>query len=177
VRGRRELVVREVASADDDSAAAELMAEYLDWATERLRSDYGLEEAPAKAAEVAAKLAEYKPPHGVTLLAEVAGIPIGVGAIRWLSDGVAEIKRMYVQPSARGQHVGSSMLDALISRAVQSGAAVLRLDTVRFMTDAQVLYRSRGFQERPPYEGTEIPKHLQDYWIFFERPGSPSHRP
>jgi len=23
--------------------------------------------------------------------------------------------------------------------------------------------------ERPPYEGTEIPEHLQKYWLFFER--------
>jgi len=164
-----QLVVREVTSASDDAAAAALMAEYLAWATERLGSDYGLDEPPAKAADVAAKMSDYKPPHGVALLAEVAGRTVGVGAMRWLSDAVAEIKRMYVQPSARGNHVGSSMLDALIQRAVYSGAVVLRLDTVRFMTDAQALYLSRGFQERPPYEGTEIPDHLHHYWIFFER--------
>jgi hypothetical protein len=37
------------------------------------------------------------------------------------------------------------------------------------MTDAQRLYRSRGFVERTPYEGTEIPTRLQHLWIFFER--------
>jgi hypothetical protein len=37
------------------------------------------------------------------------------------------------------------------------------------MTDAQRLYRSRAFAERPPYEGTEIPARIQQYWIFFER--------
>ena len=37
------------------------------------------------------------------------------------------------------------------------------------MADAQRLYRSRGFAERTPYAGTEIPPHLQQYWIFFER--------
>jgi hypothetical protein len=37
------------------------------------------------------------------------------------------------------------------------------------MTDAQRLYRSRGFIERPPYEGTEIPERIQQHWIFFER--------
>ena len=41
--------------------------------------------------------------------------------------------------------------------------------TCRFMTDAQCLYRSRAFAERPPYEGTEIPTRIQQYWIFFER--------
>jgi hypothetical protein len=37
------------------------------------------------------------------------------------------------------------------------------------MAEAQRLYRSRGFVERPPYEGTEIPQHLQKHWLFFER--------
>ena len=46
---------------------------------------------------------------------------------------------------------------------------VLRLDTVCFMTDAQRLYRSRGFVERPPYDETEIPEPLRQYWLFFER--------
>jgi len=49
------------------------------------------------------------------------------------------------------------------------GATTILLDTCRFMTDAQRLYRSRGFVERSPYEGTEIPPRLQDLWIFFER--------
>jgi hypothetical protein len=34
---------------------------------------------------------------------------------------------------------------------------------------AQRLYSSRGFVERSPYEGTEIPPRLQHLWIFFER--------
>ena len=37
------------------------------------------------------------------------------------------------------------------------------------MTDAQRMYRSRGFIERSPYEGSEIPEHLQRHWLFFER--------
>jgi GNAT superfamily N-acetyltransferase len=76
---------------------------------------------------------------------------------------VAEVKRMFVRQQARSLHVGSSILDRLIEEARATGAKVLRLDTVRFMTDAQRLYRSRGFLERAPYEGTEIPKPLRRY--------------
>jgi hypothetical protein len=43
------------------------------------------------------------------------------------------------------------------------------LDTVRFMADAQRLYRARGFVEREPYEESEIPRHLREHWLFFER--------
>jgi GNAT superfamily N-acetyltransferase len=76
---------------------------------------------------------------------------------------------MFVQPHVRSLHVGSSILDRLIADARDMGAQLLRLDTVRFMTDAQQLYRSRGFVERPPYDGTEIPEPLRKYWLFFER--------
>jgi hypothetical protein len=66
-------------------------------------------------------------------------------------------------------HIGSAILDRLIDEAKAMHALVLRLDTVRFMTDAQALYGSRGFVERPPYDGTEIPPRLQQYWLFYER--------
>ncbi len=37
------------------------------------------------------------------------------------------------------------------------------------MTDAQRLYRSRGFFECPPYQETEISTRLRRQWLFFER--------
>jgi GNAT superfamily N-acetyltransferase len=77
---------------------------------------------------------------------------------------------MYVDPDARGDHLGARILDRLIDTAREAGASVVRLDTCEFMTDAQRLYRSRGFVERDPYEGTEIPERLRTYWLFFERP-------
>jgi hypothetical protein len=46
---------------------------------------------------------------------------------------------------------------------------VLRMDTVRFMTDAQRLPRSPGFVERLPHDGTEIPEPIQKFWLFFAR--------
>jgi hypothetical protein len=49
------------------------------------------------------------------------------------------------------------------------GATTVLMDTCRFTSDAQRLYRSRGFVERSPYEGTEIPPRLQHLSIFFER--------
>ena len=76
---------------------------------------------------------------------------------------------MYVPDRWRGAHLGSAILDQLIDRATAAGATAIRLDTVRFMTDAQRLYRSRGFVECPPYEETEIPMRLLQHWQFFER--------
>jgi GNAT superfamily N-acetyltransferase len=76
---------------------------------------------------------------------------------------------MYVALDWRDRHLGSAILDRLLEEARSRHSRIVRLDTCRFMTDAQRLYRSRAFAERPPYEGTEIPARIQRYWIFFER--------
>jgi GNAT superfamily N-acetyltransferase len=44
---------------------------------------------------------EFLPPRGIFLVAEVDGEPVGCGAWRVLSPGVAEIKRVYVEPRFR----------------------------------------------------------------------------
>ncbi len=165
-----DVVIREARPGADVEAAAALMVTYLTWGHERLREEYGLEEAPSNPADVVASLSAYQPPRGVLLITERDGRVVGVGALRRLGADVAEVKRMYVAPEARSLHLGSALLDRLILAARSWHARVLRLDTVRFMADAQRLYRSRGFVERSPYEGSEIPPHLQKYWLFFERP-------
>lgn len=57
----------------------------------------------------------------------------------------------------------------LIDEARSRGARLVLLDTVKFMAEAQRLYRSRDFVERGPYEESEIPAHLREHWLFFER--------
>jgi hypothetical protein len=37
------------------------------------------------------------------------------------------------------------------------------------MHEAHQLYRSRGFAEIQPYEGSEIPPEFQQNWVFMER--------
>jgi GNAT superfamily N-acetyltransferase len=159
----------EARSKADEAAAVTLMAAYVTWVLQRLREEYGVADKPFDQLQVAATLSAYKPPSGVLLLAKLAGRPVGVGALRQLPDGAAEVKRMYVVPEARGLHIGSRILDHLLATASEQGATVIRLDTARFMVEAHRLYRSRGFVEREPYEGTEIPPHLHRYTLFFER--------
>jgi GNAT superfamily N-acetyltransferase len=164
------VIVREASSEEDDRKAARLMAEYLSWGAAGLREEYGIDEPPGDPREVLDKLGAFKPPDGSLILAEADGATLGVGALRRLRGDVAEVKRMYVVPAARGRHVGSAILDRLIETADEWGCSLIRLDTVRFMSDAQGLYRSRGFVECAPYEGTEIPPEMHQHWLFFERP-------
>jgi GNAT superfamily N-acetyltransferase len=160
--------LREATSADDEAVAA-LMVEYLTWATGRLLEEYGVDDPPTEPALVRESLAGYRRPNALILIAEAGGRAVAVGALRSHDGGVAEVKRMYVAPGGRRAGVGSAILDRLIAEARAIGARVLRLDTCRFMADAQKLYRSRGFIERDPYPETEIPPRIQQHWLFFER--------
>jgi len=164
------LTLREADRSGDADTVAALLVEYLTWVVGRLLEEYGVDHPPTDPAHARARIAEYRRPDGRLLIAERDGRPVGVAALRRLSGEVIEFKRMYVVPGARGGHVGSALLDRLLTEAQSMGAATARLDTCRFMTDAQRLYRSRGFVERSPYEGTEIPTRLHQHWAFFERP-------
>jgi len=169
--------LREAEAGIDDGTVAGVMIEYLGWANGRVRDEYGVDDPPTDPRRVHTSLAQFRRRHGVLLLAEHDAEPAGIGALRRLSEGVAEVKRMYVVPSWHGRRISSAILDRLIGEAEAMRARTLRLDTCRFMSDAQRLHRSRGFVERGPYEGTEIPPRLQQHWAFFERglgsPGSP----
>jgi len=164
-----EIRLREARPGADDEVVTTLIGQYLTWAHGRLRDDFGVDDPPTDPARIRSGLADYRGPQAILLLAEDAARAVGVGAVRNQSGGIAEVKRMFVLPDVRSRHVGSALLDRLIEEARTMGADTLRLDTCRFMTEAQGLYRSRGFVERPPYEGTEIPARLQRYWLFFER--------
>lgn len=72
---------------------------------------------------------------------------------------------MYVTPRWRGYHLGTALLDRLLDESEKRRVQTVRLDTARFMDEAHRLYMSRGFVERPAYPGSEIPSHLQLYWI------------
>ncbi|MFC8943136.1 GNAT family N-acetyltransferase [Streptomyces griseoincarnatus] len=122
-----------------------------------------------EAEHTADALAKFRRPSGVIGLAEVEGSVAGVAALRLQADGAAEIKRMFVRPQHRGAHLGSEMLDWLLDLCRDElKAPTVRLDSNRFMRDAHRLYESRGFVERSPYEGSEIPAELQHLWRFYE---------
>jgi GNAT superfamily N-acetyltransferase len=71
------------------------------------------------------------------------GEALGCGAIRPLSEGVAEVKRMYARPGTRG--VGSAVLAFLEARARSLGYHALWLETRRVNTAAAAFYTRRGY--------------------------------
>jgi putative acetyltransferase len=64
-----------------------------------------------------------------------------------LTGGRAEIKRMYVDPAARGHKVGAGLLTMLELEARRAGATELVLETGPLQHQALGLYRRHGFVE------------------------------
>lgn len=109
-------------------------------------------------AELASVEREYGPPAGAGLLAEVDGEAVGCVGIRPLQPpAVAELKRMYLRPQARGRGLGRALAEAALSTAAALGYEIVRLDTIAEMVEAAAVYRSLGFVEIGPYRHNPLP--------------------
>jgi DNA-binding MarR family transcriptional regulator/ribosomal protein S18 acetylase RimI-like enzyme len=102
---------------------------------------------------------ELTPPAGVLLLARLDGRAIGCGALKAGPRGVGEIKRMWVDPSARGLGIAQRLLDAIEEQAVALGLHTLRLDTNRSLAEARALYLRNGYREIPAYNQNPYAHH------------------
>jgi GNAT superfamily N-acetyltransferase len=102
---------------------------------------------------------EMAPPTGTFLVARRDGVPVGCGGLKLHPDGVAEIKRMWVAPPARGLGLARRMLRQLEGQARRSGATTLRLDTNASLKEAVALYRAEGFSEVLPFNDNPYAHH------------------
>ena len=110
------------------------------------------------ARELAELPGAYAPPAGALLLAWRADQPLGCVAVRAFSPpAIAELKRLYVRPAARGLRLGEQLTRIAIAHAREAGYRRLRLDTLPDMQRAQRLYRELGFREILPYRHNPIP--------------------
>jgi putative acetyltransferase len=95
--------------------------------------------------------AEVADGQGAFLVAYLRGVPVGCGAIRKLDPQDAEIKRMYVDPAARGHGVGRRLLAALEAEAGGLEVARVVLETGLRQHAAIALYRGCGFEHIAPF--------------------------
>ncbi len=101
--------------------------------------------------EVANLPGAYGEADGRLFFAEVDGRPAGCVGIRRFSEGVCEVKRLYVDPDQRGQGLGRKLALAAIKAAQALGYRRILLDTLPTMRIAVKLYRELGFTEAPAY--------------------------
>lgn len=75
----------------------------------------------------------------------------GCVAMRTLSPGVAEMKRLYVSPVHRGHQLGKKLAEEIMMYAKLNNYKSMLLDTMPAMIAARHLYQQLGFGIIAPY--------------------------
>ena len=104
----------------------------------------------------------------VLLARDDDGTALGCGALRRLGNGVAEIKRMYVAPAARGRGIAKALLAALEDTALDRGWTTLRLETGPRQPEAIGLYSRAGYRPITAFGAYAGAPDAEDS-LFFER--------
>lgn len=86
------------------------------------------------------------------------GIARGCIALRKLSDGKGEVKRLYVRPECRGNGIATALVERIIEDARDIGYKELYLDTLPELESAVKLYKSFGFEETGQYNDSPVDK-------------------
>lgn len=150
---RQMLNIVHAETPEQTATARELMVEY----STRLGVDLcfqGFEE------EMRVLPGKYAPPSGRLLLALWDGKPAGVIALRPMAEkteGLCEMKRLFVRPEFRGYRIGRILAERVIAEAAEIGYRRMRLDTMPGKMDSAIAtYRELGFTETQPYYKTPV---------------------
>ncbi|WP_307844179.1 GNAT family N-acetyltransferase [Sanguibacter suaedae] len=87
---------------------------------------------------------------GIFLVALDGGQPVGCAGARFVDD-IAELTKVYTQPSWRGRGVGSGLLAEIETIVRTRGPRAVRLDTRAELVEACTLYERRGFTQVPAF--------------------------
>ncbi len=141
-------------------AARDLIAEYLRWIASMAAARYGLSfDIDAMVTSDIDDQAKFYPPNGRFYVVRREHANVGVGCLGRVTPTVAEIQRMYVQPHVRGLGAGRLLLQQLLSDARAIGYEVVRLESLKFLSEAHALYKSAGFAEITPYAENSMTKY------------------
>lgn len=103
---------------------------------------------------------EYAPPDGSLVLARrnADGAIVGCVGMRAFdrAAGIAEMKRLFIVPEARGRGLGRRLALAALDSARRAGYRAIRLDTLPSMSEAQALYAALGFRDIANYNGNPV---------------------
>jgi GNAT superfamily N-acetyltransferase len=86
---------------------------------------------------------------GAFLVAYLDDVAVGCGAVRRLEGATAELKRMYVAPSARGRGIGRQLVESLEREAQGLGITRVVLETGTRLAPAIKLYEAMGYTRIP----------------------------
>jgi DNA-binding MarR family transcriptional regulator/predicted GNAT family N-acyltransferase len=138
-------------------AARYCLGEYYDELSRRFEG--GFEVSLSRDPDAADMMA----PRGAFLVAMSDGLPLGCIGLKGGGRDFAEIKRLWVAPSARGLGLGRRLLTAAEDAARSLAIEVLRLDTNSALAEASQLYRNTGWTEIERFNDDPYPD------LFFEK--------
>ena len=134
----------------------EMLIEYSNWLDNQVYNYYGvrlLQNTTAK--EIAEKYAptwtSVKPPEGDLFIIEVNRKVAGMGRLNTLEENIGGVHTIWVEPEYRGRKYATKLMEHINEKALEFGFSVLRLDTARFNTAAQSLYKKLGYYEIPRF--------------------------
>lgn len=107
--------------------------------------------------ELATLPGRYAPPTGCIILAFVDGAAAGCVALREITPGTCEMKRLYVRPAFQVRGIGRELAERVIAEARRIGHRRMMLDTLDSMHTARALYRALGFTEAGAYTHNPLP--------------------
>ena len=142
------LQIRPATSADVPNVRA-MLREYVDW----IGLDLAFQEIDA---ELDGLPGEYAPPRGALFVAVEGAVYLGMIALRPIDRTIAEMKRLYVRPEARGRGLARQLIARLCDEARRLNYTEIRLDTLPKMGEAQAIYETHGFVDIEPYYETPI---------------------
>lgn len=140
-----------------DPLARHCLARYYDELAQRFPG--GFEVARSRDPDASDMIA----PRGAFFVAEAEGQALGCVGLKGSGGEIAEIKRLWVAPQARGLGLAGKLMAAAEAQARRLGIATLRLDSNRALPEAAALYRRAGW--------TEIERFNDDPYaeVFFEK--------
>lgn len=147
-------VIDEACGRDELRDARRLFAEYL--------AELGVDLSFQNIADELRDLpGPYAPPRGTILLArtqkgEAAGV-VALKPLGRLGAGIAEMKRLYVRPDARGMGLAARLVAAVEDAARARGYDRLKLDTLGRLVAANRLYARLGYRPCAPYNENPYP--------------------
>lgn len=91
--------------------------------------------------------------HQRYFVAVEAGLIVGFASLSiknslWEAGPLANIDELVVDEAARGQGVGSALIDYLADTARKLGCSRIELDSAFHRTDAHAFYEKKGFEQR-----------------------------
>jgi DNA-binding MarR family transcriptional regulator/GNAT superfamily N-acetyltransferase len=99
-------------------------------------------------------------PRGTFLLAMSDELPIGCVGLKGTGGAIAEIKRLWICPTARGLGLAKRLMHSAEAIARELSVKTLRLDTNSALPEALKLYRMSGWVEIDRFNDDPYPDHF-----------------